>query len=499
MQKRILASLLAALLLCSACQKDVPVTPSATTDTEADTKSAEVETETESTETYLPDDLPDGLDFGGASYTIFARSELDWGREMCVEELNGEIINDAIFNRNQSVNERLNVVIGQEIAPGVWGNEVSFNDTIRQMVMAGDNTYQLVAGYAYYITALAKDGTFMNLLNVPYIDFEKPWWNSDLRDELTVYNQLYFACGDLSWSMISSAFCLFFNKDFAAKYELPDLYETVLSNAWTYDAMYDMVASVAVDLNGDGVMNEYDQYGLTMPKGTNDDMLFAAFDQPLTAWDESGNMQILLGSEKAENIAEKLIALIDNNGGAFCGQQSGDNIDHKPFLDGHALFASSTLSFVTGTLRDTNIAYGIIPFPKYDEFQKKYQTLASDAYSLFCVPATAGDPELIGAVTEALGSESYRTVTPAYFETALKAKYSKDEASSQMLDLIRDGLMFNFGFVNSSSCENMVQILREVAFSHKTLTTLYAARGKKYANALDKLLTAYRELGERAQ
>ena len=47
----------------------------------------------------------------------------------------------------------------------------------------------------------------------------------------------------------------------------------------------------------------------------------------------------------------------------------------------------------------------------------------------------------------------------------MKAKYSQDEASARMLDLIRDGLTFNFGFVNSSSCENMIHILRSVASS----------------------------------
>ena len=389
MKKRILALLLAAMILASAVSCGNGNEKETDKATDSDTTANSTETETE--ETKLTDSLPDGLDFGGATYTIYAREDLEWGTEMYVDELNGEIVNDAIYNRSRNVDDRLNVAITQVTAPGIWGNETSFNEAIRSAVMAGDDTYQLVAGYAYFITALATDGLFMNLLDVPYIDFEKPWWNSDLRDELTLYDQLYFACGDLSLTLLSSTFCMFFNKDMATKYNVPDLYETVQNGDWTYDNMYSLVQSIAVDVNGDGKMDAEDEYGLVMPIGNQCDLLFAAFDQPLTA----------------------------------------------------------------------------------------------------------GDAEMIGAVTEALAFDSYENVTPAYFESAMKAKYSQDEASARMLDLIRDGLTFNFGFVNSSSCENMIHILRNVASSNKGYASIYAANEAKYTAALDTLVAKYKELGEK--
>lgn len=157
MNKRILSLLLAALLLASAtaCGNNTTKTDETTgsSDTTADTNGGN--TETAPTETALTDSLPDGLDFGGATYTIYAREDLEWGTEMYVDELTGEIVNDAIYNRSRNVDERLNVAITQVTAPGIWGNETSFNEAIRSAVMAGDSSYQLVAGYAYYITALA--------------------------------------------------------------------------------------------------------------------------------------------------------------------------------------------------------------------------------------------------------------------------------------------------------------------------------------------------------
>ena len=40
---------------------------------------------------------------------------------------------------------------------------------------------------------------------------------------------------------------------------------------------------------------------------------------------------------------------------------------------------------------------------------------------------TCNDPDAVSAVLEALASEGYRTLRTAYFDTALKEKYSRDE------------------------------------------------------------------------
>lgn len=303
----------------------------------------------------------------------------------------------------------------------------------------------------------------------------------------------------ISLTLLSSTFCMFFNKDMATKYSVPDLYETVQNGDWTYDNMYSLVQSIAVDVNGDGKMDAEDEYGLVMPIGNQCDLLFAAFDQPLTAKNADGSISIRMGDPKAQDIADKMMDLFTKNDGAFCvtEENNTEQTHYLPFREGRALLVTASFNFAEKTLRSLDLSYGIIPFPKYDENQEKYQTISQDAYSLFCVPLTAGDAEMIGAVTEALAFDSYENVTPAYFESAMKAKYSQDEASARMLDLIRDGLTFNFGFVNSSSCENMIHILRNVASSNKGYASIYAANEAKYTAALDTLVAKYKELGEK--
>jgi len=86
----------------------------------------------------------------------------------------------------------------------------------------------------------------------------------------------------------------------------------------------------------------------------------------------------------------------------------------------------------------------VLPFPKYNEAQEDYRTTARATYSSFCIPVTAKDPDMSAAVLECFASESYRKVSPAYFENALKIKYTRDDESAMMFDLIKSSVTFSF-------------------------------------------------------
>lgn len=492
MQKKTIALLLLASLL---------LTTFAGCGNSSNEETTPKETTTTSTETTVDDteitvDLPEGLSFSGATYTILSREDLEWENEMCTPELTGDTVNDAIYNREITVEERLNVAIDAYKTPGIWGNEWAFFDKIRAAVRSGDASYQLVAGYAYYIPSLATEGLFTNLLEMNYLDFDKPWWNSDLRDELTLYGQLYFGGGDLSYTMIAQMYGVFFNKNMAEEYAVEDLYTVVEEGRWTYDYLYTLVNSIGRDLDGNGKMDENDEYGLIMVNGNQCDTFFAAYDQPVTSKDSSGNIVLRLGDAKAIDCAEKMMTFYDNKINVYSMEEDNDYKCYIPFKEGRALLNIATLAYAAKQLREVDFEYGILPLAKYDEDQDAYHTMSQDAYSLFCVPLNAGDTDMIGAVTELMAYESWKNVTPAYFEIALKSKYSRDEASSQMLDLIRDGALFNFGFVNSYSCENIMHILRNVVAGNQGYATILAANEQKYETALEKLVQAYKDMAE---
>jgi len=73
--------------------------------------------------------------------------------------------------------------------------------------------------------------------------------------------------------------------------------------------------------------------------------------------------------------------------------------------------------------------------------------MADGSHEVLSVPLTATDPDFIGTITEAMNAESYKTVVPAYYDTALKVKGARDEESVAMLDLIVNSRVFDFGYV----------------------------------------------------
>ena len=49
---------------------------------------------------------------------------------------------------------------------------------------------------------------------------------------------------------------------------------------------------------------------------------------------------------------------------------------------------------------------------------------------------------------EAMGYESMRIVTPAYYEIMLRGKVARDDESHDMLDIIRDSFQFDLSLIH---------------------------------------------------
>jgi hypothetical protein len=474
----LLTSLLAVTASCASENANVP----AVSDTAAETSA-----ETEVLRENYPDTLPAELDFEGSEVKIFFRSDSPWYEEMYAEQ-NGEVVNDAVYMRNSITEERLNVKLNFISEPGIGGNTNTFLNKIRASVQANDNAYDLVAGYAYHVTSLATEKLFVNLLNVPYLNFEQPWWTQDMVREMNINGNLYFMTGDLSLTMTQMMQCFFFNKKLAEDWSTGDLYSAVLNGEWTVDKLQEITADVYSDLNGDGIADINDLYGYTISDGNHIDAFAVGFNQLITARGDDDLPVMELDTEKSVLLVNRLYSLLYETQGVLA-YKSQDNI--AVFTSDRALFASGDLRWYT-SLRDMESDFGIIPFPKWDADQEKYQTLVQDAYSLFSIPVTCQNLDLLGATCEAMAAQSYRTLTPTFYEIALKNKYTRDSESSMTLDLIRDGCMFNFGFVNSNSMGNPMHIFRELIEAKKTdFVSLYKSKEKSYNKALEKLLNAY--------
>ena len=138
--------------------------------------------------------------------------------------------------------------------------------------------------------------------------------------------------------------------------------------------------------------------------------------------------------------------------------------------------------------------YGIVPYPKFDSAQAKYYSTSTDDFSLILFPSTVTDLDFVGCITEAMCAVNSAVVVPAYYDIALKDKYNRDQQSAEMLDIIRENLIFDVGYLNSYALNSaghlFVQLVREGQID---FASSYARNEKIYKKMLQKMHAAYED------
>jgi hypothetical protein len=130
---------------------------------------------------------------------------------------------------------------------------------------------------------------------------------------------------------------------------------------------------------------------------------------------------------------------------SYWDQTQGKNMI---FWQNQALFASMMVRDVEIN-RDKDLGYGLVPYPKYDEQQEKYLNLVDGHASVMALPVTLSedDRDFVGTMIEAFSAATFNDILPAYYNTAMQTKFAQDETMPLMLDLVREGRVFNFGYV----------------------------------------------------
>jgi len=227
----------------------------------ADDISGSTDANSETTEgTQFADNLPADLDFGGEEITILWRE----GQDEFSEEENGDIVNDAMYQRDRTVEERLNVSLNHMELDYTWNKRSDYLGAIQKGVMAGDSEYDIVSAHYSIVSPLISDGTLLNLNKLPYLDFNQPWWNHHMAEETTIYGKLYMMTGDISRASVGSVGCMFINQRMAEDYKIPDIVKTVDNGKWTLDEMFRLSNLVYEDVNGNSERDVNDIYGFVI-------------------------------------------------------------------------------------------------------------------------------------------------------------------------------------------------------------------------------------------
>ncbi len=442
------------------------------------------EVETEPVRVYL-DDIGDDVKFAGEDVNI-----MTWLENVeYAEEITGEVVNDALYDRDLSVETRLNVNIVQKGESYTWDTKDIYLDKIRSSVLANDGAYDIASGQYATLPGLAQEGVFLDLMNQKHLDFSKTYWVQQLIEETSIAGRLYLAGGDLSVTSTKQVFCMYYNKTMQENMGIENLEEAAHAGTWTSDKLKTLISGVYQDLDGDQAKSGADQFGLVIGSANALTPFIQAYNIQITTMNDEGYPELTFNTEKVISVVEYMLSLVaDSPDTAYGGEGMtllkgcGD-----AFVEGRTLFNVGTFSDAQNCVENMDDEFGILPLPKWDEAQERYQTALGESNTLFGMTASCSNPDMVAATMEMMAAESSRLVMPALYEITLKTRYAADSEMAQMFDLIKEGITFNFGSIYGFGLNQINTFFKgQVGSGKNQWASAYASLEKSAVTMIDQ-------------
>ena len=451
MKKALSVLLILALLLpLAACgeTKDNTDTP-VSAETPAPGSVETPETEAPETEAKLLPDIPDTT-YGGQDFRFLSREVVDavvrFYSEIASDETNGEIMNDTVFERTGRIESTYDVKIVNDTSSDVTGQ-------YQRTYLAGQQDWDvLVAGFSAAL-GQTNNGYTLDLSTVPYLDLEKPWWDTNVAKSMRIGKSVFSAIGAMNTWTDSHTYAVVFNKELAKAFDV-DAYALVRENKWNLDTFSAILEQVTNDEDGNGEMDHNDRYG-AVGEFFNFNLHVLASDVFVVGHDDEG-LPVLDLSERLFTVAEKVCSIMCSGNYLLAEKLQGKVDDvwgnglRFNFRSGNSLFYVGGIEQLL-IFRDLDTDIGLIPFPKYDEAQTEYRhTFSTYWSSIIFLPRNSETTDFTGAMLEAINADSYYSTSIAYYDVVLKGKAMRDPESCEMLEIIRQSrtidpeLAYNF-------------------------------------------------------
>ncbi len=445
MKKRLISAILLASITLSltACGGDKPNTGD---DTTVDTVSA-------------TDELPAGIakqEYKGVVNILMPdwglyRNYFDPGDDLT------DVMNKALFNREQKVEQYLDVDITYQHVPKIG----DIFEPVTAAISTNDDLYQIVLSHCIQPNASLITGGYLTNLNDLGIDFTADWFNQKSNEALEVSGKQFFCISDY---MIPDPNVVIFNSGMIEKNHLEDPYQLVRDGKWTLDKMTEMASVVTLD-NGDGVWDNNDTYGFAAPTNWFLTSFIHGADVDILARNDEGEFELVFDTPKSYEFIDKMEALLlgpDTYIFDYRGLEA-----NSAYTDGALTIDSDRCLFTLQSfnnfwsIRNIETEFGILPFPKFDEAQEDYYSL--DWSGLMSVPLSVSEDsyQMVGDTIELLAYHSEEEVLPAYIEATLGTKFARDETWAEMIEIIFDGIVFDptLSYFGNNSGQGTFQLL----------------------------------------
>jgi len=402
------------------------------------------------TEKVFPHEIQD---FGGYTFRTLAAEEKAgnnlYYEDLEIEEANGEVYNDALYERKMKIEEQFNIKFHSI-------NKGDISSDVKKSVNAGSDDYDLIL--PRFNTAYNLIPQCVDLMPLKNLSFGESWWDKNCTEDMSIAKRLYIITGDAFTKHYDGIELLVFNKKILADSGLQSPYPLVKDGKWTLEAMGEMAKAVQRDLNGDGVMDREDLWGLAFQSDIIGGVINAAGLRFIYK-DNDDIPYTMPNTERMNAAIDKFLAFYNEYTWDALRDGKGAHLSaFWLFPSGNALFNGIMLHYIPWQFRDMEYDFGILPLPKLDEAQEKYYSTVNPYHSFsFMMPKSVEDPEKSAYIMDAMGFYGEKIIKPAYYDVCLTRKYTRDDESNDMLDIIFSstiydlGIYANFGNIYSST------------------------------------------------
>ena len=407
----------------------------------------------------MPDDGVGIQDFGGRTIRLLGWTEACKNEfEISEEEMQASesTLKQAIYMRNEAVKGRLNVDLKWTYVSGCASSEENYVSTAKSRLTS--QKVDILTPYSRVGNMLMIQGYAQDLKGISTIRLQDPWWSACFLENASINDKIYFAAGDMSWTLMGMTFAFCYNKNILKRtpgvlnqFGVDSMYDLVMDGKWTLESMRILANAVTTNRT----------YGITGYHVAMDSF-YKGCDLDWMEVDPATGNQIISddqNSGRANDVVRQLTSLFNSAASAVEVKQNQtygelaqagnfSNPSNPEWQKGRSLFVfNSIISITDYKFNELSFDFGVLPMPMYDEEQSGYKTIPDFEYSMCVIPrqVSDADAEMFGAVLTVMASEGFMRTARAYYSEVLKKQSSNSVEDYNMWDTIKQSIDLDGG------------------------------------------------------
>ena len=392
----------------------------------------------------------DSIDYGGETVRII-HSRCDYAEYgMEEDQIGNDAINDAIYKRNLYIETDLGIELEFNEEPYSYDKITTFMDKLSAWTSDPNTHVDIISAFTRMMPYILIEGylTDLNIYN-DSLDFDKEWWPEGVAELHEIKGNLYFVTGDISPNVLRSMTGVFVNKTILKSrgFDYDQFMQKVENYEWTIDDLIEM--SSGIWANGDDATatgpSVDDFFGCTTAWKHFDALYVGCGFKYMTGSNKDNEVMKLAADLFSEKVANWMSKIQDwqRTNDFHCGAVGSDLYEDN-FIIGQSLFVVHRALYGFD-LQKTDIDYAIVPTPMLDTAQGRYYTTIGYGYTSYGICNYSPDYDRAAQSIQLFGYYGYKLTTPAVFEVSFKGKFSKDDYTIKMFDIIRESITFDLG------------------------------------------------------